>query len=346
MAGFIADLPKAELHLHIEGTLSPETVLRLADRNNIDYPYDSVEAIQHALDDRGTDLKGFLDHHYLNVSVIQTELDFFEITYELLRECRANRIVYAELFFDPQFFTAQGIPVSTVIEGIDRGRRQGAAEFEVEVGFIPCINRERSVESALEMLDQLRPYRDLLLGLGMDSYEEGNPPSKFIEVYTYARHEGYRLTAHCDVDQTSSIENIWECLDVLGVDRIDHGVNAIEDLDLVEELKGRGIALTTCPVRLDAQRELEDIDRIRRLFDLGVRVTINTDDPTEFASGFLTNLLTDLQKASGYTDADLVRLMENAFEASWLPEDRKTAHIQALHTYAITRGVRIIGGTR
>ena len=336
---FIANLPKAELHLHIEGTLGPETILRLAARNNIAVPFTTVEDIEQALDARPTDLKGFLDHHYLVTAVIQTQEDLYEITYELLRECRANNIVYVELFFDPQSHAKRGIPFDDVIGGIDQGRREGAVEFGVEAGLIMCINRELSVEGASEMLDSAQSHRDLILGLGMDSYEEGNPPRKFAEVYARARAEGYRLTAHCDVDQTNSVSNIWECLDLLGVERIDHGVNAIEDPKLVEELKRRRVGLTTCPIRLDASRELEDIDRVRQLYDLGLLVTLNTDDPPEFASGYLSNLLTEVQEASGYSNGDLVRFMANAFEASWLPPDSKETYLESLLDYAKAHNV-------
>jgi adenosine deaminase len=336
---FIADLPKAELHLHIEGTLSPETILRLAARNDITLPFSTVEDIEQALDARSTDLEGFLDHHYLVTAVIQTREDLHEITYELLRECRANNIVYVELFFDPQSHAKRGIPFADVIGGIDQGRREGAVDFGVEAGLIMCINRELSVASASEMLDSAEPHRDLILGLGMDSYEEGNPPRKFAEVYARARAEGYRLTAHCDVDQDNSVSNIWECLDLLGVERIDHGVNAIEDPKLVEELKRRGIGLTTCPIRLDASRELEDIERVKQLYELGVLVTINTDDPPEFASGYLSDLLAELQEASGYSNGDLVRFMANAFEVSWLPARSKETYVESLLEYAKARGV-------
>ncbi len=319
--------------------MSPETVLLLAARNNVTLPFATVEDIEEALAARPTDLQGFLDHHYLVTAVIQTPEDLYDITYELLRECRANNIVYAELFFDPQSHANRGIPFDDVISAIDQGCREGAAEFGVETGLIMCINRELSVDSALEMLDSAHPHRDLILGLGMDSYEKGNPPRKFAEVYARARAEGYRLTAHCDVDQTNAVSNIWECLDLLKVERIDHGVNVIEDPKLVEELKQRGIGLTTCPIRLDASRELEDTDRIRKLRDLGVLVTLNTDDPSEFASGYLSNLLAEVQEASSYSNGDLVRFMANAFEVSWLPSHSKATYIESLLDYAEAHNV-------
>jgi len=339
MREFIANLPKAELHLHIEGTLSPQTILKLVARNNVDFPYKSVEAVNNALANREPGLVGFLDHHYLVVSIIQTQADFYEVTYELLRTCQENNIVYVELFFDPQFHTARGISFEAVINGIDGGRCDGAEAFGVEANLIMCINRERSVESAFEMLAQARPHRDKIISLGLDSYEEDNPPRKFAEVYARAQKDGYRFTAHCDVDQTNSVQHIWECLDILKVERIDHGINSIEDPQLVEELKRRNICLTPCPVWRSADPGPQDVDRIKKMFELGLLVTLNTDDPAEFDSGYLTDLLIGVQEASGYSKGDMVRYMMNAFEGSWLSRPAKDVYIESLLEYAAAHGV-------
>jgi adenosine deaminase len=339
MEEFIRHLPKAELHLHIEGTLGPGTILALTARNGIDFPYRSVEEIEAALASREPGLVGFLDHHYLVVPLIQTEADFYQVTYELLRSCRENQIVYAELFFDPQVHTTRGIPFEAMMDGIDGGRNDGAETFGVEANLIMCLNRERSAESAFEMLAQARPYRDKIIGLGMDSYEEDNPPRKFAKVYARAGEDGYRFTAHCDVDQTRSVPNIWECLDILKVERIDHGINAIDDPRLVEEMVRRGICLTTCPVWRSTDPEPQDVDRIQRMYELGMLVTLNTDDPAEFDSGYLCDLLTGVQAASGYSKGDMVRFMRNAFEGSWLSRPAKDAYIESLGAYAAAHGV-------
>jgi adenosine deaminase len=342
MKAFIANLPKAELHLHIEGTLSPQTILELTARNNIDFPYRSVEAINNALAHREPGLAGFLDHHYLIVSIIQTEADFHKVTYEFLRSCKENKVVYVELFFDPQFHTARGISFEAVINGIDGGRRDGAKDFGVEANLIMCINRERSIESAFEMLEQARPHRDKIVGLGLDSYEESNPPRKYAEVFARARQDGYRFTAHCDVDQINSVQHIWECLEILNVERIDHGLNSVEDPLLVEELKRRNICLTACPTWRSAHPDPRaDIDRINQMLELGLLVTLNTDDPAEFDSGYLTGLLIGVQEASGYSRKDMVRLMKNAFEGSWLPRSAKDACIESLVQYADAYGVHV-----
>jgi adenosine deaminase len=339
MEAFIRHLPKAELHLHIEGTLGPETILDLAERNGVDFPYRSVEEIERALASRPAGLVGFLDHHYLLVPLIQTEADFYQVTYELLRKCREHHIVYAELFIDPQVFTSRGIPFEAMMEGIDAGRRDGTAAFGVEANLIMCLNRDRSVESAFEMLAQARPYRDKVIGLGMDSYEEDNPPHKFAAVYARAGEDGYRLTAHCDVDQSRSVPNIWECLDVLQVERIDHGLNSIDDPCLVEEMVRREICVTACPVWRSTDPGPQDVDRIQRMYELGMLVTLNTDDPAEFDSGYLSDLLIGVQAASGYSKGDLVRFMRNAFEGSWLSRPARDAYIGSLLDYAADHGV-------
>ncbi len=249
MRSFIEGLPKAELHVHLEGTVLPATVLKLAERNGMDYPFKSVEEIQDALDSRTAGLVSFLDLHYMFVSVIKTRADFYEVTYEFLRTCMNNGVVYVEIKFDPQFHTEQGISFDNMIKGIDEGRRDGHRYFGVECNLIMCINRERTVESAWEMMEQAYPFRHLITGLGLDSYEKDNPPRKYTEVYKAARGQGYRVTAHCDVNQVDSVKHIWECIDLLKTDRVDHGINSIEDPELVKELISRDITLTTCPTR-------------------------------------------------------------------------------------------------
>jgi adenosine deaminase len=334
MDEFITNLPKVELHLHIEGTLSPKTILKLASRNKMDYPLKTINDIKNSLDNRDLGLASFLDHHYLVVSVIQTQTDFYEITYEFLKKCRENNIIYVEIFFDPQFHTSRGISFDDIIKGLDKGCRSGAKSFGVESNLIMCINRERTVESAFEMLEQAHPYRDKIIGLGLDSYEEDNPPRKFEAVYSKAREEGYHLTAHCDVDQTNSVQHIWECIDVLKVERIDHGINSIEDPRLVEELIKRNICLTACPTWRSPYLEPRDLNRIKKMYELGLMVTLNTDDPAEFHSGYLTNTLMDAQKKSGYTKKDLIKFMINAINGSWLPDFSKDVLRQSLIKYS------------
>ena len=334
MRSFIEGLPKAELHVHLEGTVLPATVLKLAERNGIDYPFNTVEEIQDALDSRTAGLVSFLDLHYMFVSVIKTRADFYEVTYEFLRTCMNNGVVYVEIKFDPQFHTEQGISFENMIKGIDEGRIDGLRDFGVECNLIMCINRERTVESAWEMMEQAYTFRHLITGLGLDSYEKDNPPSKYTEVYEAARGQGYRVTAHCDVNQVDSVKHIWECLDLLKTDRIDHGINSIEDSELVKELIKRDITLTPCPTWRSPFLGPRDVEGIRKMYDLGLKVTLNTDDPAEFNSGFMNKTLTGTVERSGYTREDLVQFMRNAFNGSWLPQEKKERYIALLEAYA------------
>jgi adenosine deaminase len=337
MRSFIEGLPKAELHVHLEGTVLPATVLKLAERNGMDYPFNTVEEIQDALDSRTAGLVSFLDLHYMFVSVIKTRADFYEVTYEFLRTCMNNCVVYVEIKFDPQFHTEQGISFDDMIKGIDEGRRDGLRDFGVECNLIMCINRERTVESAWEMMEQAYPHRHLITGLGLDSYEKDNPPSKYTEVYETARGQDYRVTAHCDVNQEDSVKHIWECIDLLKTDRIDHGINSIEDPELVKELIKRDITLTTCPTWRSPFPGPRDVEGIRKMYDLGLKVTLNTDDPAEFNSGFMNKTLIGTVERSGYTREDLVQFMRNAFNGSWLPHEKKKRYIASLEAYASGR---------
>ncbi|MBT4527914.1 MAG: adenosine deaminase [Deltaproteobacteria bacterium] len=332
-------MPKAELHLHLEGSINSTTLIKLAKRNNSEFPYQTTEEIENALANRPPGLQGFLDHHYERVLVLQKQLDFFETTYELVKTCKVNNIKYLELFFDPQFHTARGISFDDIIMGIDEGRKKGFLDFGVEVNLIMCINRERTISSGFEMLEQAKPHKDKIIGLGLDSYEENNPPHKYTDVYAQAKKEGYRLTAHCDVDMKNSTRNIWECLEILDVERIDHGINSIEDPKLVQELVRRKICLTTCPIKRPCDPQPQDIDRIREMVNLGLCVTLNTDDPPEFETGYLSNLLYLVQQASHYSKNDMVQFMRNAFDGSWLQMDAKNKYIEALLEYAESHGV-------
>ena len=201
-----------------------------------------------------------------------------------------------------------------------------------------CINRDRPLAEAMPLFDLVRPWREHITGLGLDSAERGNPPVKFTEVYGRARAEGYRLTAHCDVDQENSVQHIRQCIEVLGVERIDHGVNALEDPDLVETIKGSEICLTVCPTWRPGDSGPRRTRRLRRLFDLGVRVTVNTDDPALFASGYLTRTLTAVQATGDYSKIEMVALMRNAFLGAWVDEDERARMLERLAAYAARDG--------
>jgi adenosine deaminase len=339
MLQFITGLSKAEVHLHLEGSLGPQTVVDLATRNGID-SFKSVEEVEASLASREPGLIGFLTHYNNALKVLQTQEDFYQATYDLLATSSDNGTVYVELSFDPQEHTSRGILFDAVINGIDEGRQAAAKEFGIETNLIMAINRNRSVESAFEMLELAVPHQEKLLGLGLDSGpEDGNPPSKFEAVYARAREEGYHLTAHCDVHQLNSVQHIWESIDLLHVDRIDHGLNSIEDPRLVAELKRRNICLAGSPVQRSSDPEPQDLDIIRELFDAGVCVGLHTDDPAQFDSGHAVNLLFNVQQAAGYSKADMVQFIINAFESSFLSRSDKDSYIESLMAYAAAHEV-------
>jgi len=239
---FILSIPKAELHLHIEGTLEPELKFDLARRNGLELPYASVAQMRAAYD--FDDLPSFLAQYYEGMSVLRGEQDFYDLAMAYFTRVAAQNLVYVELFFDPQAHTSRGVGFDTVITGLRRAQQDAGARFGIRSGLIMCFLRDLSAESAAETLQQAAPYRDWIVGVGLDSDESGNPPIKFREVFAAARAQGYRLTMHCDVDQQDSVAHIWQCLDEIGVDRIDHGVNALEDEALTDEIVRRGLGLT------------------------------------------------------------------------------------------------------
>ena len=335
-SAFIAGMPKAELHVHLEGTLEPELKFELAARNGLDLPYASVDEMRaaYAFDD----LTSFLAVYYEGMSVLVTEPDFYDLAMAYFRKARSQNVVYAEVFFDPQAHTSRGVPFATVVDGLQRAQRDAQAALGLHSQLILCFLRDLPAESAMETLEASLPYRDGIVGVGLDSDERANPPVKFREVFARARAEGYRLTMHCDVDQQDSVAHIWQCLDEIGVERVDHGTNALEDERLVAELVRRGIGLTACPI---SNRHVSDGPKaaeIKRLLDAGVRVTINSDDPAYFP-GYVTENLVELQRAAHLTRDELVQLERNAFTISWAaPEDRRR-YLDALEAYAAESGV-------
>ena len=246
LTAFIEGLPKAELHLHLEGTLEPELKFELARRNGLALPYESVDEMRRAYG--FNDLASFLAVYYEGMSVLLTERDFYDLALTYFRKARSQNVVYAEVFFDPQAHTARGIPFDTVIAGFRRAQQDAEASLGLRSKLIMCFLRDLTVESAMETLERSLEYRDWIVGVGLDSDEKGNPPHKFKEVFARARREGYRLTMHCDVDQDNSVAHIRQCLDEIKVERIDHGVNALEDVALVKEINRRGLGLTVCPI--------------------------------------------------------------------------------------------------
>ena len=324
---FIQSLPKAELHLHIEGTLEPELKFALAERNGIALPYGSVEEMRTAYS--FDDLPSFLAQYYEGMSVIQTEDDFIDLGLAYFTRVASQNVVYVEMFFDPQAHTSRGIHFGTVIRGLRRAQDEANDRFGIRSQLIMCFLRDMSAQSAAETLHQAAEYRDWIIGVGLDSDEKDNPPVKFRDVFAEARSQGYRLTMHCDVDQANSVENIWQCLDDIGVDRIDHGVNALEDDRLIEQILSRQVALTVCPISNSYVADGTKAADIKSMLDRGMLVTVNSDDPAYFP-GYITENLMTVQHEADLGRAEMLQLVRNAFIASWLDEADRASYLRRL----------------
>lgn len=328
---FIEGIPKCELHLHIEGTLEPELRFELASRNGITLPYADAAALRASYS--FTDLTSFLVSYYDGMRVLVTEQDFYDLAWAYLTKAHAQHVRYVEIFFDPQAHTSRGVTFDTVIKGLRRALVDARREYGLHAELIMCFLRDFSAEYAMATLMESLPYRDWIVGVGLDSDERGNPPDKFTAVFERARAEGYFLTMHCDVDQDNATDHIRQCLDVIGVDRIDHGVNALDDESLLAEIKSRGLGLTVCPVSNNWVTDGLKADEVRRLLDSDILVTVNSDDPAYFG-GYVTENLHALAGATTLTTDDVVRLQRNAFEISWLSVARRDALLTELDAYA------------
>jgi adenosine deaminase len=308
------DLPKAELHLHIEGTLEPEMAFALARRHGVKLKYPSVEALRAAYD--FSDLQSFLDVYYEGAAVLRDAEDFHALTLAYLRRAKADGVVHAEIFCDPQTHTARGVPMGAVLEGIAGGLREGERTLGITSRLIVCFLRHVSEEEALRTFEQALPYRGLFHGVGLDSSERGHPPSKFQRVFARARAEGLRAVAHAG--EEGPPEYIREALDLLKVERIDHGVRCLEDPELVARLRAEAIPLTVCPLSNVKLRVFPDIARhnIKRLLEAGLCVTINSDDPAYFGGYVLDNYVA-CATGLDFSEKQLSQVAENSLHASW-----------------------------
>jgi adenosine deaminase len=335
LATFIEGMPKAELHLHLEGTLEPELKFELAARNRLDLSYGSVDEIRaaYAFDD----LPSFLAVYYEGMSVLREERDFYDLATAYFRKARSQNVVYAEVFFDPQAHTTRGVPFSAVVDGFHRARVDAETELGLRSQLIMCFLRDLDAQSAMETLEASLPYGDRIVGVGLDSDEKGNPPVKFKEVFARARREGYRLTMHCDVDQENSVAHIRQCLDEIGVERIDHGVNAVEDTALIREINARKLGMTFCPISNSYVTDGLKAGEIKSLLDAGVRATISSDDPAYFP-GYMNENFVAVGEAASMTRDEIVQLARNAFGVSWLPGEEREGYLDSLEAYAAHPG--------
>ncbi|MCY4371970.1 MAG: adenosine deaminase [bacterium] len=318
MERFVRGLPKAELHLHIEGTLEPELMFQLAERNGLELPYGSVDEVRAAYEFE--DLQSFLDIYYRAASVLLTEGDFADLMAAYLARARADGVRHAEIFFDPQTHTERGIDVGTVVRGFARAQREAAPS--ITSTLILCFLRHLPPEAAVEVLEASRPFLDHVQGVGLDSGEAGNPPELFAEPYRMAVEAGLRPVAHAG--EEGPAEYVRSALDVLGVERIDHGVRAGDDHALVKRLAEERIPLTMCPLsnqRLKVVPDLRD-HNLADLMDAGVLVTVNSDDPAYFG-GYVGDNYLAIAEALDLSRDQVVQLALNSIEASFLPEDRK-----------------------
>lgn len=329
---FVERIPKAELHLHLEGTLEPDLKLKLAERNGIDLGMSTVDEIKATYEFH--DLPSFLKVYYSGMSVLQKEEDFYELAMAYFKNVQKQNVKYAEVFFDPQAHTARGISFDTVFNGYYRAIKD-SHKFGVQSALIMCFLRDMSAESAAETLRQALPYKEKILGIGLDSDEHGNPPLKFKEVFKQAKKEGFHLTMHCDIDQENSIEHIRQVLMDIGVERIDHGTNIVENPKLVEYVKEHGIGLTACPVSNGFVVEDMKGKEIVELLEAGVKVTVNSDDPAYFQSYVADDLYTLSQKYQLTAD-QVVRLVKNAFDIAWLSTEEKNDYLKQVDDFIST----------
>jgi len=330
MKELIAKLPKAELHLHIEGSLEPELMFTLAQKNNIAIPYKTIEEVKHAYN--FTSLQSFLDIYYAGANVLITESDFFDLTWAYLLTCKAQNVVHVEIFFDPQTHTKRGIAFKTVVDGICKALEKAESELGISSFLIMCFLRHLSEADAFETLKASLPFKDKILGVGLDSSEVGHPPSQFERVFAECAKVGYKIVAHAGEEGDSSY--IWEAINLLHVSRIDHGIRCDEDAQLVEFLIEKQLPLTVCPlsnVKLRAVKSMKD-HNILQLLHKGVLVTVNSDDPAYFG-GYVNENYEALVESLHVSKEELKTLAQNSFKASFLSEDKKRDFIDAIAQY-------------
>lgn len=320
MEDLIKRLPKAELHLHIEGTFEPELMFKIAQRNKIKIKYKSVEELKAAYD--FDNLQEFLDLYYEACNVLITKQDFFDLTYAYLKKAHENNIVHTEIMFDPQSHTERGVSFFTVIEGIHQALIKGEKDFGISSRLIMSFLRHLDEDSAFKTLEAAQPYKSWIDAVGLDSSEIGNPPSKFKQVFAEAKRQGFFITAHAGEEGSS--EYVWEAINDLKIDRIDHGNRSMEDEELIQYLIEKKIALTVCPLsnlKLKVVNDLKD-HPLKEMLSKGLFVNLNSDDPAYFG-GYINDNFVQIQKSLNLSKAEIVLLAKNSIEASMLDLQEK-----------------------
>ncbi len=326
MKDLIARLPKAELHLHIEGSFEPELMFEIAQRNKIAIPFASVDEIRAAY--RFSNLQEFLDIYYQGMNVLLTEADFFDLTRAYLDRCAADNVTHVEIFFDPQAHTGRGVPFDVMVKGILAGLEDGERRHGITRLLIMSFLRHLSEEDGFATLAQAEPWLDRLAGIGLDSSEVGHPPMKFARLFRRCREMGLKLCCHAG--EEGPPEFVAEALEI-GIDRIDHGNRAMEDPGLVTEIVRRGLTLTVCPLSNTALKVIDRMERspVKAMLDAGISVTVNSDDPAYFG-GYMNANFEAVAGALALTEADIRRLARNSFTGSFLPEAEKARWVNAV----------------
>ena len=331
---FITGIPKAELHLHIEGTLEPELMIAIGKRNGVSLPYPDAETARKAYE--FNDLQSFLDIYYQSTAVLITEEDFYDLTIAYLKRAASQKVRHAEIFFDPQSHTARGIAFETVIKGIERALVEANSSLSISTKLIMCVLRHLSEQEGLEIFEKALGWKQWIAGIGLDSSERGNPPEKFRKLFDRAHHEGFLTVAHAG--EEGSAASVREALDILHVNRIDHGVHCMEDDSLVDELVQKQIPLTVCPlsnVRLNVFESMKK-HNLKAMLQRGLCVTINSDDPAYFG-GYINENFIEAANALHLDRSDIIQLAKNSFAASSLSTVHKQLYLKEIDRYTIQK---------
>ncbi len=331
LEAFIRGIPKAELHLHIEGTFEPELMFAIAQRNHKEIKYNSVDEVKRAY--QFNNLQDFLDIYYAGASVLIEEQDFYDLTWAYLEKIHEENVIHTEIFFDPQTHTDRGIPFATVVMGIHRALEEGKKKWGISSKLIMCFLRHLDESAAVKTLEEAIEYKHVIAGVGLDSSEVGHPPSKFQRVFERAKQAGFLTVAHAGEEGPAAY--IWEALELLDVSRVDHGNNCLQDDKLVEELVRRKMPLTVCPLsnlKLKVVEELEE-HPLKTMMDKGLMVTVNSDDPAYFG-GYLNENFLALSQALNISKEDVVVLAKNSFIASFLDLEVKKEMIEKVDAYS------------
>ena len=321
---YIRLIPKAELHLHIEGSLEPELMFAMAEKNDVSIKYKSEDELRAAYN--FNNLQEFLDIYYAGADVLLKEEDFYDLTFAYLEKIHEDNVLHTEIFFDPQTHTVRGVPFDTVVKGITRALDDGKEQLGISSHLIMCFLRHLDEKSAQETLDYALDYKDKIIGVGLDSSEVGNPPSKFVNVFKRAQEEGFLTVAHAG--EEGPADYVWEALNLLNVKRIDHGVQSINDEKLIDQLVKKQMPLTVCPLsnlKLKVVSDLKDLP-LKRMMDKNMLVTINSDDPSYFG-GYVNQNYLEVASALNLTKDDILLLAKNSFTASFLTEDEKKFYL-------------------